>query len=202
MKSKRLWITLVTALVMITGAFAGGYTPGDKATTFRLKNVDGKMVGLDDFKDANGFIVVFTCNTCPYAQAYEGRIIELSRKYAGKGVPVIAVNPNDPEVSPGDSWDEMVKRARKHQYPFPYLFDEKQEVFRMYGATRTPHVYVLKKEPSGLVVQYVGAIDDNYKDASAAKKHYVEEAVDAMLAGKAPMVAETRAIGCSIKVKK
>ena len=177
-----------------------GYKVGDYATDFKLKNVDGKMVSLSDFKDAKGYLVVFTCNSCPYAIAYEDRIIELNKKYAAQGVPVLAINPNNPAKQPKDSYEEMKVRAREKDFSFPYLFDEGQKVFPQYGATRTPHVFLLEKTEKGNVVRYIGAIDDNYQDAGAVETKYVEDAVDAMLGGKKIQITSTKAIGCSIKV--
>lgn len=176
------------------------YKIGDVIEDFNLKNVDGKMVSLADYKDVKGFIITFTCNTCPYAQMYEDRIIELDKKYAPLGYPVIAIMPNNTQVKPGDSFDEMKKRSQVKGYTFPYLIDEKQDVYPKFGATKTPHIYVVEKTKKGNVVQYIGAIDDNYKDASAVSRKYVEEAVDALLAGKKVKEQVTRAIGCSIKV--
>ncbi|WP_435625024.1 thioredoxin family protein [Flagellimonas sp.] len=177
-----------------------GYDIGDTATDFTLKNIDGKMVSLSDYSDAKGFLVIFTCNTCPYAVAYEDRIIELDAKYKSKGVPVIAINPNNPSAKPGDSFDKMKVRAKEKGFTFPYLLDEGQKVYPQFGATRTPHVYLLEKTAGGNVVKYIGAIDDNYQDATQVDEKYVEDAVDAMLAGKEIKVTSTRAIGCTIKV--
>lgn len=179
-----------------------GYQIGDEATDFKLKNVDGKMVSLADFKEAKVFIVVFTCNHCPYAKAYESRIIELDKKYKTKGYPVIAINPNDPEVNEDDSYEKMIVRAKEKGFTFPYLFDDGQEIYPQYGATRTPHVFILNKEGDKNIVSYIGAIDDNFEDASAVEKRYVEDAVDALLAGNQPDPALTKAIGCTIKAKK
>lgn len=179
---------------------AEGYGIGDMAADFSLKNVDDSMVSLADFKDAKGFLVIFTCNTCPYAVAYEDRIIALDAKYKAQGVPVIAINPNNPAVKAGDSFAKMKVRAEKKGFSFPYLFDEGQKVYPQYGATRTPHVYLLEKTAKGNVVKYIGAIDDNYQDASKVEEKYVENAVDAMLSGKEIKVETTRAIGCTIKV--
>jgi peroxiredoxin len=179
-----------------------GYEVGDKATDFKLKNIDGKMISLADYADAKGFIVIFTCNHCPYAVKYEDRIIELNNKYEPKGYPVIAINPNDPEVVPEDSFENMQKRAKTKGFNFPYLLDEGQKVYPEYGATRTPHVYILQKEGNDQFVRYIGAIDDNYGDASAVEKKYVEDAVDALLDGKKVETTTTKAIGCSIKKKK
>ena len=196
---------MIILLTMISGANvfagAGGYQVGDKAQDFKLMNVDGKWVSLADYKDAKGFIIVFTCNHCPYAKAYEDRIIALDRKYASSGYPVIAINPNDPVAYPEDSFENMQKRARDKGFTFPYLFDEEQTVYPQFGAVRTPHVFVLQKADGGMKVEYIGAIDDNYEDASLVTHKYVEDAVEALLAGKKPEVTTTKAIGCSIKVR-
>lgn len=175
------------------------YKIGDKADDFRLKNVDGKMVSLSDFKEAKGFIVIFTCNTCPVSVANEDRIIELNNKYKSKGYPVIAINPNNPEVSGGDSYDQMKVRAREKGFDFPYLFDEGQKVYPKYGASKTPHVYVLEKQNKDLIVQYIGSIDDSARNEGSVKTKYVENAVDALLKGMPVETASTKAIGCSIK---
>lgn len=178
---------------------AGGYKVGDRATDFSLKNVDGKMVSLKDIKNAKGYIVVFTCNHCPYAQAYEDRIVALNNKYKALGYPVVAINPNNPEKQKEDSFAKMQERAKDKKFSFPYLLDEGQKIFPQYGATKTPHVYVLQKTTKGNVVKYIGAIDDNYEDEKAVKQKYVENAVDALLKNKDVTVKETKAIGCSIK---
>jgi len=176
-----------------------GYQVGDIATDFKLPNVDGKMVSLADYKDAKGYIVVFTCNTCPYAQAYENRIIELDKKYAKKGYPVVAIMPNNPKIKPGDNMEAMKSNAKEKGFTFPYLLDDGQKIYPQYGATKTPHIYLLQKTEKGNVVKYIGAIDDNYQDASAVNTKYVEDAVDALLAGKEIKVTQTKALGCSIK---
>lgn len=178
-----------------------GYKVGDIATDFKLKNVDDNMVSMSDFKDAKGFVVIFTCNTCPYSVAYEDRIIALDKKYKSKGYPVIAINPNDPAASPDDSFADMKVRAKEKGFTFPYLFDEGQKIYPQYGATRTPHVYILKKEKKKLKVAYIGAIDDNSRNADNVTKRYAEDAIDALLAGKSPSEDYTRAIGCTIKVQ-
>ena len=177
-----------------------GYQIGDIIEDFRLKNIDGNMVSLSDYKNAKGFIITFTCNTCPYAVKYEDRIMALDKKYAEKGFPVIAIMPNNPKVKPGDSFEAMQKRAKTKGFSFPYLMDEGQKVYPKFGATKTPHMYVVQKTKKGMQVKYIGAIDDNYQDASAVKQKYVEDAVDALLEGKEVKEKMTRAIGCSIKV--
>ncbi|MBC6699446.1 thioredoxin family protein [Hymenobacter puniceus] len=205
---KKLFPILAACLLLALSSFVmlrtvvAGYQVGDKAADFQLKNVDGKLVSLASNKAAKGYIVVFTCNTCPYAKAYEQRIIDLHTKYAPLGYPVVAINPNDPAVAPGDSFADMQKRAKDKRYGFPYLQDESQEVARRYGATRTPHLYVLNRQGNDFVVSYIGAIDDNSEDARLVKTKYLENAMTELLAGKPATVSTTKAIGCTIKWKK
>ncbi len=179
-----------------------GYGIGDVATDFKLKDVNGKMVSLSDYKDAKGFVVIFTCNTCPFAVASEERMVALDKKYKAKGYPVIAVNPNDPEVQPDDTYELMQKKAKEANFSFPYLYDASNSIYASYGATKTPHVYLLKKEDRGNVVKYIGAIDDNVRDGDAVKDQFLAKAIDELLAGKEVSVKETKAIGCSVKQKK
>jgi peroxiredoxin len=200
MKTKTTAITILSLFTALT-TFAGGYNVGDKATDFKLKNVDGKYVSLSDYEDAKGFVVVFTCNHCPFAIAYQDRIIAIDKKYKSKGYPVIAINPNDEEIVEGDSFEAMVDRSKEKGFTFPYLKDETQEVYRTYGATRTPHVYLLEKEKGDYIVKYIGTIDDNYKDPSAVKQTYLTDAIDALIAGNDPNPEFTKAIGCTIKDK-
>lgn len=192
----------VIALVMLSAftTMSSGYKVGDIATDFKLKNIDETMVSLSDYKDAKGFIVIFTCNTCPYAVAYEDRIVALDKKYASKGYPVIAIMPNNTKIQPKDNLEAMKDRASKKGFTFPYLIDEKQEIFPQYGATKTPEVYVLQKTDKGNEVKYIGAIDDNYQNAEAVNIKYVESAVESLLSGEPIKVTKTRAIGCSIKI--
>ena len=203
MKTLKLLTIMTVGLALF--AFANvnsnkGYEVGDMATDFSLENIDGTMVSLADYKDAKGFIVIFTCNTCPYAVAYEDRIEALNKKYAAKGYPVIAIMPNNTDVKPGDNMEAMKARAKAKGFTFPYLMDKGQKIYPQYGATKTPHVYILENTKQGNQVKYIGAIDDNYKDASAVTEKYTENAVDALLSGKEVPVKQTRAIGCSIKV--
>jgi len=204
---KTIKILSLVILVVVMSAFtvnklavADGYKVGDVAEDFKLKNVDGKIISMANYKDAKGFIVTFTCNTCPYAVGYEDRIIALNKKYASLGYPVIAIMPNNPDVQPGDSMEAMKKRAKEKGFTFPYLMDDGQNIYPKYGATKTPHVFILQKTSKGNVVKYIGAIDDNYQDASAVKTKYVENAVNALLKGNEVPEKETKAIGCSIKV--
>lgn len=194
---------LAIGLISLMSFMEGGYKVGDKAMDFKLKNtVDDKMVSLADLKNNKGAIVVFTCNHCPFAVKYESRIMALDKKYGKKGFPVIAISPNDPAVVPGDSPENMKKLAKEKGYSFPYLFDETQEVAKTYGATKTPHVYVLVKENNDYVVKYIGAIDDNVEEEKEVKEKYVESAIENILAGKPVNPETTKAFGCSIKWKK
>ena len=196
-------IHLNAILVLIFMSLFGigeGLKVGDQAMDFNLKNIDGKMVSLSGNNEVKGYILIFTCNTCPYSVAYEDRIISLHEKYASKGFPVVAVQPNDAQRSPGDSFEKMQKRAKEKGFTFPYLIDETQEVTRTYGATNTPHVYVLNRESGdNFVIEYIGAIDNNSRNAAAADQHYVEDAVDNLLKGKSIGTTKTKAIGCTIK---
>ncbi|HEX7410565.1 MAG TPA: thioredoxin family protein [Bacteroidales bacterium] len=198
---KRLIVFLSISILAITAALSQGYNVGDRASDFKLKNVDGKLVSLSNFPAAKGFVVVFTCNHCPFAKAYQDRIIQIDQKYKPEGYPVIAINPNDPTVEPEDSFDNMILRAKEKKFSFPYLFDETQAVYRQYGAKRTPHIFLLQKQGNDLVVKYIGAIDDNSQDASKVTNTYLANAIDNLLAGRVPDPATTKAIGCSIKDK-
>lgn len=175
-----------------------GYEIGDKATDFQMKHVDGTSHSLSSEDNVNGYIVIFTSNTCPFAVAYEDRIIELHNKMAPKGYPVIAINSNDAEIEEGDSYDEMVVRHKEKGFPFLYLKDDKEAVFSKYGATKTPHVYLLDKD---LIVRYIGAIDDNAKDPENVTEKYVENAIASLEKGETPSPEMTKAIGCPIKSK-
>ena len=178
-----------------------GYKIGAQVANFTLKNVDGKMVSLNDYKDKKGVIVVFTCNHCPFAKKYEDRIIQLNKQYSGKGFPVIAISPNDPVAVPEDGFENMAARAKEHHYTFPYLIDETQETAHAFAAVKTPHAFVLSNEKGAFVLRYAGAIDDNCDEPEKAQKHYVADAANALLEGKNVAVTETKSIGCGIKWK-
>ncbi len=200
LKQHLLTLSFLTATIFAHAQT--GYKIGNTARDFKLKNVDGKTVSLADYKKAKGYIVIFTCNHCPYAKAYEQRIIDLHKKFEPLGYPVVAINPNDPQRQPEDSYENMQKLAKEKSYPFVYLFDETQEIAKAYGATRTPHVYLLQKTKNGYEVKYIGAIDDNSEDATAVKEKYVETAINSLNNNQEIAVTQTKAIGCTIKWKK
>jgi len=172
---------------------------GDVAALFNLINVDDTMVSLEGYAK-KGAIVIFTCNHCPYVKAYEDRIIALHSKFKDT-YPVITISSNDPESFPDDSFEKMKVRAKEKGFEFPYLFDETQEIAKLYGALKTPHVYLLNKEKDAFVIKYIGAIDDNTYDASQVKEKYLESAVSSLINGEEIKNKETKAIGCSIKWK-
>ena len=179
-----------------------GYQVGDIAEDFNLKNVDGKQVSLTSYKDAKGYIVVFTCNTCPVSKAYQDRVEALNTTYASKGYPVIAINTNDPITSPGDSYERMQAVAKSKNISYAYLEDPNHVYTKKYGAAKTPHVFVLQKTAKGNEVAYIGAIDNDTEGVNSQKETYVQNAINLLLQGKKPIVSSTKAIGCSIKWKK
>ena len=197
---KKTILTSVLALMafMLVNA---GLKPGDNAVEFSLKNVDGTSVSLSDYTDQKGVILVFTSNPCPFSKAYEQRIITLHLSYADQGFPVVAINPNDVEISPDDAMDKMKARAEEQDYPFPYLKDESQDVYKAYGASKTPHIFLLQNKGGKFKVAYIGAIDDNAMDAAEVTSKYVEKAIAALVSGSNPDPATTKAIGCTIKTK-
>lgn len=208
MKNK-FWATLFAALTISIAttllfqqqraqASSVGYPIGGSVAEFKLQNAKGGTVSLSDYKDKKGVIVVFTCNHCPFAKAYEERMIALDKKYAALNFPVVAINSNDASDYEDESIDNMKKRATEKGYTFPYLQDATQAVAKAFGATRTPHVFVLRNENAKFTVQYIGTIDDNYQDPAGVTKRYVEDAVNNILAGKPVVVTQTKAVGCAI----
>jgi len=172
-----------------------GLALGSPAIDFQLKGVDSKTHALKDFADKKALVLAFSCNHCPYVQAYEGRMIQLQRDYSGKGVILIAINSNDDHDYPEDSFDNMITRAKDKGFNFPYLRDESQDVARKYGAICTPHIFAFDQHRS---LQYKGRIDDS-RYPEQVKTHDLRNALDSILAGQKPPVQETRPFGCSIK---
>lgn len=169
---------------------------------FQLQNVDGKMLSLSSFPDAKGFIIVFTCNHCPFAKLYPPRLNDLYKKYKAVGVPLIAISSTDTLVYEEDTYPKMIQKATKEKFLFPYLFDGEQAVAKMFAAQKTPHAFVIWKEHDAWVIKYNGAIDDNGAEPEKARNRYVANAVDALLAGKDVAVSETKSIGCQIYFRK
>jgi hypothetical protein len=172
---------------------------GGKWIPFSLKNVDGRGVSLEEVaRGARGVAVIFSCNHCPYVLGWEDRMIGLGRTYQPKGIPFVLINANDPKKYPEDGFEGMVRRAGSKGYPFPYLHDADQSTARSYGATRTPEVFLFD---AGGALRYHGRIDDNVEDPGAVRSHDLRDAIEAVLAGRAPDRAETPPVGCTIKWK-
>lgn len=179
---------------------------GSKAPDFTLPGVDGKKHKLSEYDKAKVLVIVFTCNHCPTAQAYEERIKKLAADYKNKGVVLVAISPNDPRAvrldelgytDLSDSLEEMKIRAKDKGFNFPYLYDgDKQEIARAYGPVATPHVFIFDAERK---LRYVGRVDDNERDPNAVKSHDARNAIEAVLVGKPAPVETTRTFGCSIK---
>jgi peroxiredoxin len=169
-----------------------------KLVPFSLPGTDEKTYSADQYRQAKILGVVFTCNHCPYAKAWEDRLINAQRDFAKSGVQMLLINSNDPAKFPDDSFENMKRRSKEKGYPFPYLFDESQEVAKSYGATRTPEVFLFD---AGRVLRYHGAPDDNFEDPSAVTHHYLRDAIQALIAGRRPDTTDTKVIGCTIKWK-
>ncbi len=200
MKKSVLFLFLTGILIIAMRPIPTGvYKIGDKINDFKLKNVNDEWITLSDYMGEEGAIIIFTCNTCPYAKLYEDRIIEAHNTYSQKGFPVLAVNPNDPIQKPGDSFEKMKQRSSEKDFPFAYVFDAEQEIYPRFGATNTPQVFLIDNE---MKLRYVGAIDDNPKNAEAVKINYVKNAIEAIKSGENPDPDHTKAIGCGIKAKK
>jgi peroxiredoxin len=171
-------------------------SPGDKALPFELPGVDDRRHAMEGYADKEAIAVVFTCNHCPYARAWEDRLVEIQADYAARGVQLVAICANDAKKYPDVSVPRMRERSEEKGFNFPYLYDESQEVARAYGAERTPEIFLFDK---GRTLRYHGTVDDNYEDPAAVNVHYLREALEAVLAGKEPSTAETTPVGCTIK---
>jgi peroxiredoxin len=170
---------------------------GSDAPSFDLPGVDGDQHSLGDYADAPLLALVQSCNHCPYVQAWEGRMIGLQRDYGDRGFRLVAISSNDAEHYPDDSFEEMRARAERLGFNFDYLYDEDQSVAHALGAERTPEVFLFDGDRK---LVYHGAIDDS-RDDRAVSQHYLRDALDALLAGEKPSVAETPAVGCSVKYR-
>lgn len=201
MKNVFFILTVFGAMLIFqsnTTPLSNGYVIGDKVDDFKLQNVDGEWIQFSDYMGEGGVVVIFTCNTCPYAQLYEDRINALHQNYREQGFPVLAINPNDPGIKPGDSFEAMKTRSNEKSFSFPYVFDAEQSVYPIFGATRTPHVFLVDNE---MTLRYIGAIDDNPQSPGSVNTKYVEDAIAAIKDGRDPEPSTTKAIGCGIKAR-
>lgn len=188
--------TVILAAVLLAAvcAFAwAGVKPGDGAPDFDLFGVDYKYHSLSDYPDSKAIVVVFTCNHCPVAKDYEDALVQLANAYQPKGIQFLAINPNPADMVAADGFPEMVKRAEEKKFPFPYLSDERQKVAKAYGATCTPHVFVVS--PEGAIV-YAGAVDNRHKEPN-----YLADALDDIIEGREVRKAESAQFGCSVKYR-
>jgi peroxiredoxin len=194
MIQNRFFLLLLLSLVLV----AAGKKKERVVDDFSLLNVDGRMVSLADYPGAKGFVVVFTCNHCPFAKLYPQRFNDFYSKYASQGVPLIAISSTDTVMYEEDTFSRMRVKATKEHFAFPYLWDANQSVAKNFDAQRTPHAYVIWKEKGKWVVKYNGAFDDNGANPEKVQEPYVVNAVEALLAGKKVTVKETQSIGCQI----
>lgn len=203
---KLSWLITLSLYCLLSSAQNAELAIGADAPSFKLKNasntVNGldQMVGLEDYRNVKGYIVIFTCNHCPYSIAYEDRIINIHNTYALRGYPVVAINPNDPNRVPEDSYEKMIVRAKEKRFPFAYLHDNTQEIAKAYGATKTPHVFVVQKKKDKNLVRYVGAIDNSHTDEPTDT--FLCDAIDALLSDRFPKRTNAKAFGCTIKWKR
>jgi peroxiredoxin len=201
----RLFLPIMGFFVLLTGLISPKNTPDKTVKDFNLLNVDGKMVSLSNYPDAKGFIVLFTCNHCPFAALYPQRLNDLSKKYAKLGVPLIAINSIDTVAYEEEGYANMVEKATGEKFQFPYLYDANQDVAKAFKADKTPHAYVIWKVDNDCkewVIKYDGAIDDNGFEPKKVQNPYIVNAVDALLANKSIDVTETKSIGCKIYFRK
>jgi len=169
---------------------------------FTLKNVDGQMVSLSDYPQAKGFIIIFTCNHCPFAKLYTERFNKLSEMYQGLDVPLLAISSMDTVSYEEDTYVKMIQKSAKDNFKFPYLYDADQAVAKLFEAQKTPNAFVIWKNQGHFEIKYKGAIDDNGMHPKQVKNEYLRFAVDELLQGKSVTISETMTIGCQIYFRK
>jgi peroxiredoxin len=209
MKRHSAWLAISLCLLFVASAFAvagsgeegKALAIGAKApmTDVKMKNIDGRELSIADVAGKKGTMVIFSCNSCPWVQAWEDRIAEIGNSYQEKGVGVIVINPNDPDVKSEDSYEVMKERAKKRGFKFPYVVDATSDVARAYGATHTPEVFLLDTDNK---LVYHGAIDDNARHPDKVEKPYLKDALNALISGEEIQVRESKALGCTIKFRK
>jgi len=192
---KNIFISSIFSFILITQSFAHNDTT---SLDFSLKNIDGNSVSLNDYPNAKGFIIIFTCNHCPFAKLYPKRLNKLNKKYEKVGFPLIAISSTDTVLYAEDTYDNMVMKANKEKFNFPYLYDSTQSVAKLFKAERTPQAFVIFKENNNWIIKYNGAIDDNGAEPKKVKVDYVSDAVDALLKNQKVLITETKSIGCKI----
>lgn len=202
MRNQFVATTLAVGFIAASAGTARALAIGDPIPLpdVKMANVDGRDVAIRDVVGTKGTLVIFSCNHCPYVKAWESRLVALGNDARKEGIGVIAINSNDPTVYPGDSFEAMKDRARAKAYAFPYVADAgASELGRAFGATHTPEAFLF--DTAGTLV-YHGAIDDNAEDAAGVSQHFLRDALIAVESGVKPAIAETKAIGCSIALRK
>lgn len=174
---------------------------GKEISNFSLKNVDGKFVSLNEYKNAKGFTIMFTCNHCPFAKLYSKRMNQLNKKYEALGVPLFAINSMDTLLYEEETFEQMQQKSKADKFNFPYLCDETQSVGKQFNAEHTPQVFVIWKEKEKWIVKYSGAFDDNGEHPEKATP-YVANAINDLLANKPVKIPETESFGCRIYYRK
>ncbi len=201
-----IFLTTATVMLIILSLQSFRYETksinGNTIADFSLKNVDGKNISLSNYKNAKGFIVIFTCNHCPFAKLYPERMSKLNTRYKSLGVPLIAISSTDTTAYEEDTYPKMVAKAKQEKFNFPYLFDGTQTAAKNFRAQKTPHAFVVWKEKGKYVIKYNGAIDDNGAEPEKVKNQYVANAVDALLQGKEIEITESKSLGCQIHFRK
>lgn len=172
---------------------------GSNVPEFNLRGIDDKIYSLESFEDSKALVIIFSCNHCPYVQAYESRMKNIQDEYRDKGVMLVAINPNDASTHPDDSFENMKKRAAREKFNFIYLRDEDQTVAKSFDATHTPEIFLFNEDKK---LVYHGKIDDNWQEPEKIVNHYLRNAIDELLAGTEISVPETYSIGCTIKWKR
>ena len=185
-------------LLTISGLPSKLLAQNNTVVDFALRSVDGRVVSLKDFPAAKGFVIIFTCNHCPFAKLYPERLNRLNETYQKQGVPLIAISSTDTIQYEEDTYVQMIEKAKAENFNFPYLFDGDQSVAKAFKAQKTPHAYVLWKENGQWVVKYDGAIDDNGAEPDQVTTSFVADAVQALLRGQKVKINQTKSIGCQI----
>jgi len=195
-------LILVLLILLVNLVFSSFEESKRSWKNFELLSTNGKIVSFNDYPNAKGFILVFTCNHCPFAKLYPERLNELNKKYAPLGVPLIAISSTDTIQYEEDTYSKMIEKAASEHFNFPYLFDGEQTVAKSIGAQKTPHAFVIWKEANDWKIKYNGAIDDNGAEPSKVTQSYVQQAVDELLKGKEVSTKEVKSIGCQIHFRK
>ncbi len=199
MKKKYTLRLAISAVAALTITSLAAIDIGDPLVDadVKMRNVDGSRVSINDIKGEKGTLVIFTCNHCPFVIDWQARMVELSNTYKEKGFGVIFINSND-STTKGDSYEDMQKFAKEHGYQFPYVVDETSQVAQNFGAQKTPDVFLF--DAAGELA-YHGAVDDNGRNPEHVQETYLKDALEALLTGKKVAVQETKAVGCSIKLR-